>query len=34
MEKTSSCLTPMVTGKQITAKGELIANPTHYIDRI
>jgi len=30
MEKASSCPTPMVTGKQFTAKGELIANPTLY----
>jgi len=28
MEKASSCPTPMVTGKQFIAKGELIANPT------
>jgi len=30
MEKSSSCPTPMVTGKQFIAKGELIANPTLY----
>ena len=30
MEKSSSCPTPMLTGKQFTTKGELIANPTLY----
>jgi len=30
MERAFSCPTPMVTGKQFTTKGELIANPTLY----
>ena len=30
IEKASSCPTPMVTGKQFTTKGKLIANPILY----
>jgi histone deacetylase 1/2 len=30
MENASSCPTPMVTGRQFTAEGELMSNPTHY----